>query len=268
MNSFYYYYFLRKRGLVLPDETDDYANVVLNYMTAPESVCETAAASLGISPLWLSSVPVIFSRKTFALYVNANEIYGASELKPSEEGIIYTHANKPFYDSLLNVLGGTFVPRETPKPQPYAMVRALARMKNVSVEEYLRSQFEFEERDSMDSLIRDVVQAGCNIPSGTMSVCDHGVIRDLAKKEDLTIEEAASGFEVKDEACLLNLMLAFKLCVSCFTVKYNKDGSILISYPGYKLSDFGRVHQEREFVPERPHRRDNSMRHGISDEMR
>jgi hypothetical protein len=236
MNAFYYYYFLSKQGVEIPTPEEEWSVEALKYMTSPKEVSERAAGSLGISELWLTSVPVVFTKRTFALYVGAGKLSGG--LVPSSDGILFKNGSSSATKAITNISSGYYEPLRTPPPMPYALMRAAAEMKQVDVASYIRTNFRYDDKEFTDSLIRDVILAGAYPPSGSMEHCDHGVISDFAKVEDITVDEACSGFEVKDENCFVNLLIAFKLCVSNFSVKYNKDGSMLISYPGYKLSDF------------------------------
>lgn len=239
MNSFYYHYFLRKNGLIVPDNEEDHDNVVLDYMTSPDSVCQSAADTLRISPLWLTSVPVVFSKKTFALYLlSGDQVAG---LTPTKEGILFKSPSPFLVKALGKILDGSFEPVETPTPMPYALIRAAAKRDQLSVEKYFKDNFEYKDTTVAEEAIRNIVHAGLIIPAGDMTEADHGIIRNFAEIEDLSMEEAVSGFELRDENCLANLLLAFRLFVSRFVADYKKDGSILISYPGYKMSAFASV---------------------------
>lgn len=236
MNAFYYYYFLNKRGVIYPTSEEDFAKETLQYMTSPDTVTEQAAGTLGISSLWLTSVPVVFTRKTFSLYIGSGKLQG--NIEPSSDGILIKTVTEDFYKALNRLLSGETLPLETPPARPYALIRAAADMRRQDIADYVRENFKYEDRNVVDRLIRTISLAGAFPPAGSMEICDHGVIEDFAKIEDITIDEAVSGFEVVDENCFINLLLAFKLLVTNFSIQYNKDGSILVSYPGYKLSDF------------------------------
>lgn len=258
MNSFYYHYFLRKRGLNIPEAVEEIDNQTLNYMNSPDSVCEAAAGSLGISSLWFSSVPVIFSTKTFSLYLSSGDM--KDNIVPTPEGICLKRFTPELQESMNRIIAGSMEPCKTPTPRPYALIRAAAKSRNESIEQYLRTNFRYEDKSFMDQLIRDVIQAGALPPAGEMSIADQGVIRDFAKIEDLSIDEAVSGFELDNENCFVNLMLAFRICVSRFNVTYNKDGSLTVSYPGYKVSDFPKSRPASKGIPDVPVIDDNMLR--------
>lgn len=236
MNAFYYYYFLNQLGAVAPTPEEDWVNETLQFMTAPDSVCENAAGTLGISSLWLSSVPVIFTKKTFSLYIGSGKLSGV--ISPAASGILLKNTDASVRKTLEAISVGKYNPCETPPPKPYALLRAAAEKKQVDVATYIRTNFRYDDKDFTDTLIRNVILAGACPPSGSMEICDHAVIQDFAKVEDLTVDEACSGFEISDINCFVNLMIAFRLLVSRFNIQYNKDGSMLLSYPGYKLADF------------------------------
>lgn len=264
MNAFYYHYFLRKRGLVVPGEVEELENEILDYMSAEPSVADAAAGTLGISPNWLSSVPVIFSRKTFSLYIGPEKL--EKRITPESDGIAVRFPSAFLVKALKDIVAGSYEPVETPIPRPYALIRAVASNRDETVEKYIRGHFRYDDRQYMDGIIRDVLQAGLCPPAGKMDIADHGVIRDFAKIEDITIDEAASGFEVKDEYCFANLMLSFRFCVSRFTLTFNKDGSLLIRYPGYKLSDFTQSKASPRGAQDVPDLNDSLIR-GMNDFM-
>jgi len=257
MNAYYYYYFRSKLGIEITTPEDDWENETLLYMASPASKAEQAAGALGISSLWLTSVPVVFTKKTFAMYIGPSKLNNG--IVPEAEGICVKHPGDEFRQSLRALVDGQLEPVETPPPCPYALIRAAAEMNQTTVENYIRNNFHYDDNDYTETIIRNVFMAGCNPPAGSMETCDQGVIRDFAKAEDITIDEAASGFEVKDENCLINLLIAFKLCVSKFSVTYNKDGSLLITYPGYKLSDYTFVQPVVNEVRDRPSPRGSSL---------
>lgn len=257
MNAYYYYYFLTKMGAEIPTPEEEWDNDALQYMASPASVAEQAAGPLGISSLWLTSVPVVFTKKTLAMYIGASKL--DNTVVPEADGITIKKPSKEFGKALDDILNGRPEPLEVPPPRPYALIRAVAEQKGTTVENYIRLNLHYDDVEFTEKIIRDVIMAGCFPPAGSMAECDQGVIRDFAKVEDITVDEAASGFEVLDENCLVNLFIAFNLCVSKFSVTYNKDGSMLITYPGYKQSDFMTVPSPAFEAKERPGSRGGMM---------
>ena len=246
MNAFYQRYFLLRKGFELPSE-DEWVNDSLGFMVMPDLKAEFAAQQLGVSPLWLTAVPTIFTNRMLGMYIGSGKLLdddGNCQIKPGLEGLIISgklSKSQNFRDRLDKIMSGQLDPQEVPPARPYAVLRAAARLRQVSVESYIRQNFPNEDRLITDDIIRDVILAGCRPAAGTMEICDQGIIRKLAEVEDITIDEACSGLEIVDENCFINLLIAYRLCIATPTLKNKKDGTMIVSYPGYKMSDFGVV---------------------------
>lgn len=236
MNAFYQRYFLSKRGFELPPE-EQWENDSLGYMAMTDLKAEFAATQLGISPLWLTAIPVVFTTNVFGMYVCSGEF--CKSFVTTNEGIIIKNPSETLRSALDKIILGRLEPLPVPEAKPYAMLRAAIKMKKLSIDAYIRRNFQFPDRQAADILIRDVYLSACTPSVGKMDIVDHEIIRKFAKEEDITIDEACSGFEVENENCFINLLIAFRLCIATPTIANRKDGSILISYPGYKMSDFG-----------------------------
>ena len=67
MNSFYYRYFLSRKGLVFDVPDEEWDDGCLDFLSKDKSYAVEVADKLGISSLWLTDMPVIFSKKTVNL---------------------------------------------------------------------------------------------------------------------------------------------------------------------------------------------------------
>jgi hypothetical protein len=85
MNSFYYRYFLSRKGLVFDVPDEEWDDGCLDFLSKDKSYAVEVADKLGISSLWLTDMPVIFSKKTFNYYIGSKLI--SHMVKPEEEGL-------------------------------------------------------------------------------------------------------------------------------------------------------------------------------------
>ena len=238
MNSFYYRYFLARKGFVFEVPDEEWDDSTLDFLAKDSEKVKEIADKLGISSLWLTDMPVIFSKRTFNYYIGSKTI--SDMVVPEEEGLVLVNPSQKLKDGLraieLSAIG--FEPMPTSlKPRPYSMVFLAAEKNELTLDGYLRSKLNLT-GDAFSDLYKELLMCDAFPPVGSPLICQRDIIEKLSAAENLTYDECASTFYVADSACLFNLFLAFRLFVEPWHITPRRDGKYLITYKGYDYADF------------------------------
>lgn len=238
MNSFYYRYFLARKGFVFEVPDEEWDDSTLDLLTKDSAYAQDIADKLGISPLWLTDMPVIFSKKTFNYYVGSKSI--SDMVMPEEEGLALVNPSQKLKDGLraieLSAIG--FEPMPTSLvPRPYSMVYLAAEHSEQPLDNYLKAKLGYSGEEFAE-LYKTLLMCDAFPPVGSPLICQRDVIEKVAAAENLTYDECSSTFHVVDAACLFNLFLAFRLFVEPWHIAPRRDGKYIITYKGYDYADF------------------------------
>ena len=238
MNSFYYRYFLSRKGLVFDVPDEEWDDGCLDFLGKDKSYASEVADKLGISSLWLTDMPVIFSRKAFNYYIGSKLL--SHMVKPEEEGLTLIEPSQKLKDGLraveMSAVG--FEPMPTSLiPRPYSMAFLAAEKDEISLEKYLRSKLGYN-GEAFTDIYKKMLMCSAYPPVGSPLICERDVLGKIAISEGLTFDEASSVFYVADQACLFNLLLAYKMFVEPWHLAPRRDGKYIITYRGYDYGDF------------------------------